>query len=347
MIPHSFMRPQIPKQRQREREREGDMTNVRWIAMLVVAWNASWGEAAAQAYPTRPIRVIVATSAGGISDIFIRAIGDDLHKAIGKPLVVENRAGGGFNIASRACAGADGDGHTVCVLPAEAVTYNIFLMKNLGFDPVKDLAPVTNLFFITQALAVSSSLKVKTLAELASLSKVKSGTLSYSSAGYSQSLFVEAFKNESGADMVRLPFKGGGDAVTGLLTGTTPVTFVGLGNLVAHISSGAVTPLLVDSETRSSLIPDTRTIVEYGYKGDITRSYFGLFAPAQVPETIVRRLRDEIARVVGRPEFVEKQLIQRGLTPAINDSPETFAAFLHKDRDTAGRVVKASGLQPQ
>lgn len=320
---------------------------MRLIAVALIAWAALSSGCAAQAYPTRPIRVIVATSPGGISDIFIRAIGDDLHKAMGQPLVIENRAGGGFNIAARACASADGDGYTICVLPAEAVTYNIFLMKNLGFDPVSDLAPITNLFFITQALALSSSLKVKTLTELASLSKARSGTLSYSAAGYSQTLFVESFKKQSGADIVRLPFKGGGDAVTGLITGSTPVTFVGVGNLIAHINSGAVVPVLVDSATRSPLAPDAPTIAEHGYKGDITRSYFGLFAPAKISPTVSQKVREEISLVVGRPEFVEKQFTQRGLVPAISDSTEEFAAFLRIDRDLTARVVKESGLQPQ
>lgn len=322
--------------------------NTRLVTAVLTSWLALLQpEAAAQTYPARPIRVIVATSPGGLSDIFIRALGDELQKAIGQPLVVENRPGGGFNIATRSCIGTEADGYTICLLPGEAVTYNIFLSKNLGFDPVNELAPITNLFFLTQALMVSASLKANNLTELASLSKAKPATLSYTSAGYSQTLFLERYKQQSGADMVRVPFKGGGDAVTGLLSGTTPVTFVGLGNLISHINAGTAVALLVDSERRSSLVPNAPTISEYGYKGDINRSYFGLFAPAKIPPSITARLRDEIARVAERPEFVSRQLTQRGLVSAISQSPQHFTSFLRDDRASAERVVKESGLQAQ
>ncbi len=300
-----------------------------------------------QVYPARPIRVIAATSPGGLSDVFIRALGEDLLKRIGQPLVIENRPGGAFNIAARACSGAESDGYTICVLPAEPVTYNQYLFKNLGFDPENGLLPITNLFFITQALVVSSSLNVKDLPALAALSKAKPSTLSYSSAGYAQTLFIENFKKQSGADIVRLPFKGGGDAVTGVLTGTTPITFIGLGNLISHIRAGSAVALLADSAKRSALIPETQTATEYGYRGDLTRSYFGLFGPAGLSAGVAVKLRDEIAHVVEQPRFADIHLTQRGLVSAISSSPQAFADFLRQDRASAERVVRDSGLQAQ
>lgn len=322
------------------------MSRITPVLIAALLSCAASGPAYAQAYPDRPIRVIGSSSPGGISDVFIRAVGEELQKRLGQPLVVENRAGGAFNIATRACTEAANDGYTICILPNEPVTYNLFLFKNLPFDPDKGLAPITQLFFISQVLAVSSALDVKTLPALAALSKAKPNTLSYSSPAYAQALFVEKFKEETGADLVRVPFKGGGDAVTGLLSGTTPVVFIGVANVVAHIRAGTITPLVVDDDTRSPLLPDVQTITETGYKGDMTRSYFGLYAPAGTPRPVIDKLRQEITAIVAEPAFRDKNLTQRGLVPATG-TPEEFAAFIKKDRAAAERVVKASGLQPQ
>ncbi len=302
--------------------------------------------AGAQDYPARPIRVIASSSPGGISDVFMRAVGDEVHKRLGQPLIIENRAGGAFNIATKACIEAAPDGYTICILPNEPVTYNLFLFKNLGFDPDKGLAPVTNLFFMTQTLAVSSALNVSNLDDLARVSKAKPGTLSYSSPAHAQALFVEKFKQETGADLVRVPFKGGGDAVNAMLSGTTPVVFIALGNVIAHVRAGTVRALLVDGDKRSALVPDTPTLFERGYRGDITRSYFGLFAPAGTPDAAVAKLRDTIAGIVVAPAFMDRHLTQRGLEPAIG-TPGEFAVFIKQDRAAAERVVKASGLEAQ
>jgi tripartite-type tricarboxylate transporter receptor subunit TctC len=301
----------------------------------------------AQDYPTRPIHVIVATSPGGVSDIFVRALGEELHKSLGQPLVIENRPGGAFNVAAKACAGSRPDGYTLCVLSAEPLTYNQFLFKEIGFDPDTSFAPITNLFFITQVLAVSSSLNVKNLPELAALSKAKKGTLSYSAPGVAQALFVENFKKETGADMVRVPFKGGADAIVGLLNGTTPVVFLGLGNLISQIQAGKAIPLVVDSDTRSALIANVPTLKEIAYRGDITRSYFSIVAPAATPQSIILKLHGAITRIIREPAFRDRNLTQRGLEPAINSTPAEFSAFIKTDREAAKRVVKASGLEPQ
>jgi tripartite-type tricarboxylate transporter receptor subunit TctC len=293
----------------------------------------------------RPIRVILATSPGGVSDIFIRALGEELHRRLGQPIVIENRPGGGFNIAAKVCAAA-ADSYTLCVLPGEPLTYNEFLFKKIGFDPDKSFAPITNLFFITQVMAVSSSLNVKSLPDLAALSKAKPGTLSYSAPAVAQALFVENFKEKTGADIVRVPFKGGGEAILGLLNGTTPVVFLGLGNLVSQIQGGKAIALVVDSEKRSALIPEIPTLKETGYRGDITRSYFGILAPAATPQSIILKLHGAIARIVQESHFRDRNLTQRGLEPAIN-TPAEFSSFIKTDRETAKRVVKASGLEPQ
>jgi tripartite-type tricarboxylate transporter receptor subunit TctC len=134
--------------------------------------------------------------------------------------------------------------------------------------------------------------------------------------------------------------------VTGLISGTTPVVFIGVGNLLAHLGSGPANGLVMESAQRSPLFPDIPTLSEVGYRGDATRAYFGLYAPAGTPKAIVRKIRDEAARIVGEPAFRDKNLVQRGLDPVLS-TPEEFAVFLKEDRETAGRIVRASGLTPQ
>ena len=179
--------------------------------------------AAAQDYPTRPVRAITALVPGGLSDVFMRVAGEEFQKQLGQPIVVETRPGESLNIGGRACAEAPPDGYTICILPVETLSYNKFLFKKLPFDPEKDFAPITNLFFVTQVLAVNATMKVKTLDELAALSKAKPGTLSYVAPSVPLSLFMDKFKQSSGADMVKVPYRGGGAAVNGILSGATSI----------------------------------------------------------------------------------------------------------------------------
>src|SRR5215468_5581499 len=300
----------------------------------------------AQDYPNRPIRVIVTTSPGGISDVFLRALGEALHQRLGQPLVVENRAGGNMTIGARACTEAAADGYTLCVMPGEPLTYNQFQFKNLPYDPDKSFQPITNLFYITQTLGVSATLNVKSLAELAAYSKAHAGTLSYSAPSSSLIVFMEKWKQETGADLVRVPFKGGGDTINGILSGVTPVGFLGLGNMISHVRAGTITPILADSEQRSPLVPDVTTLGEVGFARDHTRAFFGLVAPAGLPRPIVDKLRGEIVRVASEPSFRNRHMIERALEPVMN-TPEEFHQFLIDDRARAERIAKAAGLTPQ
>ena len=218
--------------------------------------------ATAQDYPARPIRVITVTSAGGTSDIFMRALADEMQKGLGQPIVIENRPGGAFNIGARACAEAAPDGYTICILPGEPMVFSQFLFKSLAYDPAA-FEPVTQLFTIVQALVVSKALNVKTLSELVALSKAKPGTLSYSTGSVPFGVFFDRIKRETGADIVRVPFRGGGEAVNALLIGRDA------GRLSRHLQrarrrwrAGLVTGLMVDSDKRSPLFPDIPTIPE-------------------------------------------------------------------------------------
>jgi tripartite-type tricarboxylate transporter receptor subunit TctC len=302
--------------------------------------------ALAQDYPARPIRVIVTTSPGGISDIFLRALGEPLHQRLGHPLVIENRAGGNMIIGARACAEAQPDGYTLCVMPGEPLTYNQFLFKSIPYDPDKSFAPITNFFFLTQALGVSKALNVNSLGELAAYSKAKPSTLSYSAPSSSLVVFMENWKLATGADLVKVPFKGGGDTVTGIISGTTPVGFLGLGNLLSYIHAGTITPILSDGEKRAPLIPDVLSLGEIGLARDHTRAFFGLLAPAGTPRPLIDRLRAEITRVVNEPAFMTRNLLERGLEPVLN-TPEEFRNFLIADRVRAERIVKTAELAPR
>jgi tripartite-type tricarboxylate transporter receptor subunit TctC len=300
----------------------------------------------AQDYPTRPLKALTTTSAGGISDIFMRALGEELHKRWGQPIVIENRPGGMQNVGARACGEAPPDGYTICILNADPIVYNQFLLKNMPFDPENGLQPVTNLYHLIQVLVVNSSLKVKTIDELIALSKAKPGTLSYLTASPALALYMDTLKEQNGADWVRVPFKGGGEAVNAILNGSTPIGLIGEGNVIGQIQAGAMTPLVMVNNIKSPNFPDVPTLAETGYKGAASQSWYGLFVPPGTPKAIVDKLAKEIASIVSDPGFRERHLTARSLVPAVN-TPEQFAEQIKKDRVTAQQVVKDAGLQPQ
>ncbi len=172
--------------------------------------------------------------------------------------MVEPRPGGNFTLGARGCAEAPNDGYTICMLNNEALAYNEFLYKKIPYNPAKDFAPITNLLFITTALVVNSSLQVKTLDELAALAKARPKTLAFVAPSMHQRLFFDRFNKERGIDLVGIPFKGGGDAVTGILSGATPVGFFGLASFLPHLRDGKMTAMGVDSDERSPLVRRSR-----------------------------------------------------------------------------------------
>lgn len=323
------------------------MVGSRLAASVVAAVSillSSFAIAAAQDYPLRPIRAITTSGAGGLSDMFMRALGEELHKRLGQPVIVENRPGGAMNLGTRACTEAAPDGYTICITHTEPVTFNQFIYKNLGFDPEKGLAPISNLFFLSQMLVVNSSLKVKSVDELVALSKARAGTLSYLTASPALALYMETLKAEQGADWVRVPFRGGGDAVNAIMNGSTPIALIGVGNVVGQLKSGEMTALAIGNEMRSPLFPDVPTIAELGYRGAPSRDWYGLFAPAGTPKAIIDKLSAETQRIVGDPVFREKYIVSRGLVPAAT-SPDEFAALIARDRATAAQIVKDAKLE--
>jgi tripartite-type tricarboxylate transporter receptor subunit TctC len=296
-------------------------------------------------YPSRPIHVLTTSSAGGISDIFMRVLGEELNKRLGQPLIIENRPGGSGNIASRACQDAQPDGYTICIINADPMIYNQYLFKNLSFDPEK-LSPIINLFHLIQVLVINSDLKAKTVDELIAVSKQKPGTLSYVSASIPCVVYMDSLKQEKGADWVRVPFKGGGEATNAILGGSTPIGLLGLGNVMSQISAGKMAALALVNNIRTPLLPNVPTLEDLGYKGAPSQTWYGLFAPPGTPKAVIDRIAAEVTRVFADKDFVEKYVISRGQVPAIN-TPEQFAAQIKADRAAAQEVVKASGMQPQ
>jgi tripartite-type tricarboxylate transporter receptor subunit TctC len=170
--------------------------------------------------------------------------------------------------------------------------------------------------------------------------------LSYSAPAAPLQLFMDNFNKQHGADLVRVPFKGGGDTINGILSGVTPVGFFGLGNMISHIRAGTIAAILTDGENRSPLIPDVTTLGEIGFARDHTRAFFGLLAPAGTPRALIDRLRGEIVSIASEPAFRNRHMVERALEPVMN-RPEEFRQFLIDDRVRAEKIVKAAGLAPQ
>jgi tripartite-type tricarboxylate transporter receptor subunit TctC len=312
-------------------------------AVLSVGLSAA---AHAQDWPTRPIRALTTTSPGGISDVFMRALGEKLRERLGHPIVVENRPGGMQNVGARACQDSAPDGYTICIINADPLIYNQFLINDIPFDPEHGLQPITKLFDLIHVMVVNSDLKVKTVDELIALSKSRPGRLSYLTPGAPMVLYMETLKKQRGADWVRVPFKGGGEAVNAILSGFTPIGLFGEGNVIGQIRAGTMTPLVMLNNIHSPNFPQVPTLRETGYDGPPSRGWYGLFAPAGTPRPIVDRLAKEVAAIIAEPEFAQKQLKDRSLVGATS-TPEAFAAEIVADREVAQGVVKAAGMAPE
>jgi len=307
---------------------------------------AALSQAAAQDWPARPVKAITTTSAGGLSDIFMRALGEELRTRWGQPLIIENRPGGSMNLGTRACADSTPDGYTICITNADAMLYNQFLFKSLPFNPETSLQPITNAFHLIHMLVVNSKLGVNNVDELCALSKAKPGTLSYLAPGAPMVLYMETLKKEKGCDWVRVPFKGGGEAVNAIMSGSTPIGLFGEGNVIGNIQAGQMTPLVMMNNIRSPNFPKVPLLTEVGYNGPPSRSWYGIFAPAGTPRPVVDRVSKDIGEIVNKPEFRDRHLTARSLVPAAN-TPEQFAEEMKRERVVAEKVVKDAGFEAQ
>ena len=312
-----------------------------WLSSVV----PSPAQTSAQNWPMRAVRIIIPLAAGGGGDIFTRLLAKELQKKFGQPFLVENRPGGGLNIGARACAESAPDGYTLCVMSSEPVAYNQFLFKSLPFNPEKDFAPITNLFFNLEALVTNAKLNVKTIPELVALAKAKPGTLSYGTFSFVLVQWMEKLKKREGIDIVRVPFRSGNEVVNAIMSGSTPVAMLGLSNMLEQVRSGHITGIALSANARSPLFPNLPTLKEASGE-DYPVTFFGLFAPVGTPRPIIDRVHAEVTRIANDPAFKQKNYIERAIEPA-GGTPEQFSQFLVRTRAAAALIAKESGQELQ
>jgi tripartite-type tricarboxylate transporter receptor subunit TctC len=311
-------------------------------AALVVLLAATAGRA--ETYPDRPVKIVTDVGTGGTYDIFARALGEELNKRWGQGVVIEPHPGGNAVIGVRTCADAPPDGYTICMLSNQGLIANQFLYKKLPYS-LASFSPIMNLFYNTQVIFASAELNVHSLAELAALAKAKPGTLNYVVPGIFQRVFFERFNKRYGTDLIAVPFKGGGDVITGMLSGVTPIAFIGGANFAPYVREGKMAALGVDSDKPSPLFPGTPTLTELGYPL-LPRTYLALMAPAGTPAPILAKVHDDIAAIMNEPEFRQRQIIERGLEPVV-DTPDELARYLANELKTTGELVREAGIEPQ
>jgi len=292
----------------------------------------------AQAWPSKPIRWIVPFAPAGANDITARLAAERLTRALGQPVVVENRAGAAGTIGIEFVAKAPPDGYTI-VSSSDTIASAPHLYSKIGFQPLKDLIPVTQLARQPVVLAAHPSLGVNSVAELVALAKTKPG-LGYatSGAGTQQHIAAEWFANLAGIELTHVPYKGGGQAITDFIGGQVPLASLGAAPLVPHYRSGKVKLLAQTTHTRSPNLPDVPTLEEAGFKGLVIEQWQGVFVPAKTPKEIVMRLNAEIVKTLADPK-VRELYAQNGLEP-VGNTPEQFAAIVRGDYEKYGRLVR-------
>jgi len=303
------------------------------------------GGASAEDYPARPVRIVFPLAAGGGGDVFTRALADELQKSWHQPVVVENRPGGGQNIGARACAEATPDGYTLCLMSSEPAVYNQFLYKSIPYDPEKDFQPISNLFFNTLSVVINSEMKVKTFAEMIAMAKAQPGKLSYATFAFPATVFMDRLNQREHTDIVKVPYKGGGEVVNAVLGGNTPIAVLALSNMVPLLQSGRITPLAVVSNGRSPLFPAVPTLKEVRGE-DFPTTWFGLFTQSGVPRPIVEKVAADVDRIMAEPAFRKRMYTDRGVEPA-SERVDAFARFVGVERKLAQQMVKDSGLEPK
>ena len=325
------------------------MTNVRVVlaaACLVLAGTGfGTGLAAAQNYPTRPVRLIIPFPPGGSNDVVGRLIAIKLGDRLGKQVVVDNRSGAGGVIGTEAVAKAPPDGYTLLVVSlAHAV--NPWLYK-LNYDPIKDFAPVGLLAKGANVLVVSPSLPVHSVAELIALAKKQPGDLQYASAGIGsfQHLGSELFKLMAGVEMLHVPFKGGGPAMIDVVGSHTKVMFSSMVQTVPQIHSGKLRALGTGGLQRSAVLPEVPTIAEAGVPGYEAVNWWGIAAPKGTPQAIIDKLNTEILAVQNAPE-VQKQFALEGGEP-VPMKPDVFGAYMVSEMNKWEKVVKQGGIKAE
>ena len=299
--------------------------------------------ALAQAYPTKPVTIIVPFAAGGTTDILARIIGQALTAELGQSVVVDNRAGAGGNIGGQAAAKATPDGHTLFMGTVGTHAINASLYKKMPFDPVKDFAPLTRVANVPNLLVANPAQPYKSVKDLIAYAKANPGKVNFGSSGNGSSIHLsgELFKSLAKVDMQHVPYKGSAPAVTYLLGNQIGIMFDNMPSAIQHVRSGKLVPLAVTTAKRSPELPNVPTIAEAGVPGYEATSWFGMFAPAGTPAPVLAKLNAAIVKVLAQPD-VKKKINEQG-AEVYSETPEQFAAFIQAESVKWGKVVKESG----
>lgn len=310
------------------------------LATLLVS--SAW----AQGFPTKPIRLITLTPAGGALDILARTLAQKLAEPLGQPVLVDNRTGAGGNIGAEIVAKAAPDGYTIGMNTSSTHGINPSLYgKAMPFDAIKDFAPISLAAELKNVVVVHPSVPARNIQELISYARANPNRIFFGSAGTgtSQHLAGEMFKMATGTQMSHVPYKGAAQAVPDLIAGQIQLMFVSIPDVLQHIKSGKLRPIGVTSRERSTALPDQVPVAEQGLKDFDVRAWFGVVAPANTPRDIVSRYNAEIVKILAQPD-VRARLASIGLDP-VTMSPEQFASFIRQEIAKWTPVVKASGAK--
>lgn len=298
---------------------------------------------AADTYPARPIRMVVPYAPGGNTDVLARMIAQRLSQPLGQQVVVDNRPGGNTLIGTGLVAQAAPDGYTMMLT---TLTFAVIpsLYKKPPFDALRDFTPITLAVALPNVLIVHPSVPAKSLKELIAYARANPGKLNYASTGSGTSphLSMELLKTMAGVDLVHIPYKGGGPAMTDLIGGQVSAQFVGLPVALPHIKSGKLRALAVTSARRASAAADIPAVAET-LKGYELNPWFGVLGPGGMPKSVVRLLQSEISRILNSPELKE-QLVKMGAEP-VGNTPEQFASYIASEIDKYRKIVKTAGIR--
>jgi tripartite-type tricarboxylate transporter receptor subunit TctC len=300
--------------------------------------------AGAQNFPDRPLRMVVPYAAGGGVDIVARSVSQELTRRLGHPVVVENKTGAGSNIGSEFVAKSAPDGYTLLMAsPANAI--NVSLYRKMPYDTKRDLAPVALVGAVPSVLVANPSLPTKNVAELVALAKARPGTLNYGSggSGTSEHLSAEMFKAMAGVDIVHVPYKGGANAMTDVITGQISLMFTNMLGAMPHIRTGKLKAIAVADSRRSPSLPDVPTFAEAGFKDYEVSVWWGVMAPAGTPAPVIGHLNREIVASLAAPELKER-LDGMGAR-IIGGTSEQFGVFVDAEIKRWARAVQASGAK--
>ena len=296
-------------------------------------------------YPSKPVRIIVPFPPAGTTDILARAVANELTKAFGQAVGVENRAGAGGNLGSDAVAKAAPDGYTLLVGAVSPQAINVSLYPNMPYDVMRDFEHITLIAAVPNLLEVHPSVPVTTVKELIDYARARPGKLAYASSGSGTSIHLSAelFKTMTGVEMLHIPYKGSAPAVADLIAGQVQLMFDNLPSSLQQVRAGKLRAIAVTSARRSPVLPDIPTIAESGLPGYEASSWFGMHAPAKTPRDIVNKLHATVAKALRTPEMMER-LSSQGADP-VGNTPEQFSEFVRAEIAKWAKVVKASGAK--